>query len=415
VERRRDSTATLTGSLYEYSAGFLWGGFDQPKTSASAVYQILLGFIVLILVSSYTANLAAFITVSNSQRTTSVTTILDAVSQGETLCQQTSTLDSRIDTLYPQIIWGTRSTKTLNELGGMLMDGHCDGLLMTGQDYKILRTNSSFCTLSIVQTVFRKAGGWFTNPESPCISKAISYGLLQMEYDHVLYQTIRRYLGEVGCSSTRPAPHFALEQENTFGRRLSTNAQSSEEPNGPRSEGRRLAAATAGRAAASSTDKPPRMTIGEFIGLIYAWVAVTAGTLLWTYMPASFHNRVDKTAEAYERRNTAIAVKLSRSSFTAPLEKDERGSEQASPNGEPPHAMHATTVYGSESDEASMVVPDRETILRIERMVAQVQQQLHKVDDKVDALQQPSSESNRAKARRRRSSDVSAEIAADFL
>ena len=51
----------LTTSLYEYCAGFMWGGFEYPQSKTSAVFQILLGFIVLVLVSSYTANLAAFV------------------------------------------------------------------------------------------------------------------------------------------------------------------------------------------------------------------------------------------------------------------------------------------------------------------------------------------------------------------
>jgi hypothetical protein len=42
----------------------LWGGFEYPLSKMSAVYQVVGGFIVLVLISSYTANLAAFITLS---------------------------------------------------------------------------------------------------------------------------------------------------------------------------------------------------------------------------------------------------------------------------------------------------------------------------------------------------------------
>ena len=58
-------TSSLT-SLYEYAAGFLWGGFQDPLSKTSAIYQIMLGFIMLVIISSYTANLAAFITLSAS-------------------------------------------------------------------------------------------------------------------------------------------------------------------------------------------------------------------------------------------------------------------------------------------------------------------------------------------------------------
>ena len=46
------------------SAHSLWGGFEYPLSKMSAIYQVVGGFIVLVLISSYTANLAAFITLS---------------------------------------------------------------------------------------------------------------------------------------------------------------------------------------------------------------------------------------------------------------------------------------------------------------------------------------------------------------
>jgi hypothetical protein len=59
VERRRSSQAKITKSLYEFTAGFLWGGFQEPLTRTSAMYQLMLGFIVIVVVSAYTANLTA--------------------------------------------------------------------------------------------------------------------------------------------------------------------------------------------------------------------------------------------------------------------------------------------------------------------------------------------------------------------
>ena len=40
--------ARLGVSLYEYAAGFLWGGFQFPLSASSKVYQVLLGFIMLL-------------------------------------------------------------------------------------------------------------------------------------------------------------------------------------------------------------------------------------------------------------------------------------------------------------------------------------------------------------------------------
>lgn len=40
VERVQVKETTLAGSLYEYCAGFLWGGFHYPLTKVAAVYQV---------------------------------------------------------------------------------------------------------------------------------------------------------------------------------------------------------------------------------------------------------------------------------------------------------------------------------------------------------------------------------------
>jgi len=59
----RKAGGKLADSIYEAWAGALWGGFEYPKSRSSAIYQITLSFIMLIVVSAYTANLAAFLTI----------------------------------------------------------------------------------------------------------------------------------------------------------------------------------------------------------------------------------------------------------------------------------------------------------------------------------------------------------------
>ena len=56
IERKASGDARLHASLYEYAAGFLWGGFEYPMSGYSAVFQIMLGFILLIVVSTYTVH-----------------------------------------------------------------------------------------------------------------------------------------------------------------------------------------------------------------------------------------------------------------------------------------------------------------------------------------------------------------------
>ena len=60
LERDAIPDHRVTWSLYEYCSGMLWGGFQHPLSKASAVYQIIVGFIFLMVTASYTANLAAY-------------------------------------------------------------------------------------------------------------------------------------------------------------------------------------------------------------------------------------------------------------------------------------------------------------------------------------------------------------------
>ena len=46
-----------------YAAGVLWGGFQDPHTRLSAIYQIVGAFIILVVISAYTANLASLMTI----------------------------------------------------------------------------------------------------------------------------------------------------------------------------------------------------------------------------------------------------------------------------------------------------------------------------------------------------------------
>ena len=66
----RGHGGTLLSSLYEYSGGVLWGGFQEPHTRMSALYQIANAFIILVAVSVYTANLASMLTMSRRPKAT---------------------------------------------------------------------------------------------------------------------------------------------------------------------------------------------------------------------------------------------------------------------------------------------------------------------------------------------------------
>lgn len=52
VERVKTHENTLTASLYEYCAGFLWGGFEYPLSKTSAVFQVFLGFVTVVVTAA---------------------------------------------------------------------------------------------------------------------------------------------------------------------------------------------------------------------------------------------------------------------------------------------------------------------------------------------------------------------------
>lgn len=87
IERRHSKEARIQASIYEYAAGFLWGGFHRPLSVASTFYQVLLGFMLLIMVAMYTAELAAWVTLSATSQL-SVTSVNEAMSNNKALCME---------------------------------------------------------------------------------------------------------------------------------------------------------------------------------------------------------------------------------------------------------------------------------------------------------------------------------------
>ena len=140
------------------------GGFDAPRSKASAVYQIILGIILLVTISTYTGNVAAFITVS-VQPTLSVESINDAIANTKRVCideltylPTTAGAGKQLDALYPflqyEVIASTAQT------GEMLSDSECDGVIVGKQQYDEWRMEEDHCLSRIAQTIFPATAGW---------------------------------------------------------------------------------------------------------------------------------------------------------------------------------------------------------------------------------------------------------------
>ena len=135
IERQANPVHRLTSSLYEYCAGVLWGGFEDPLSRTSAFYQIVAAFVLLIVSSSYTANLAAFITISSQPGLSSET--IDQIRMDNTrLCLADGGHTTRFDALYPRAAYLPFFSGTT--AADALVDGSlCDGVVTTRLEYDL--------------------------------------------------------------------------------------------------------------------------------------------------------------------------------------------------------------------------------------------------------------------------------------
>ena len=161
LERSPDGGGERFGeSMYEFSAGILWGGFGTPKTVISAVYQLSFGALVLIISSAYTANLAAFLTVSAI--TVEPTTMEEVVSSGIKICiRDNDLLAAQYQKLYSTVRFKVFPT---GELGKMLDDRTCHAAFMPKVMFETeARTDSIYgCKLKI-RPVVPATGNYITN------------------------------------------------------------------------------------------------------------------------------------------------------------------------------------------------------------------------------------------------------------
>jgi len=294
VERKRSRDARITASLYEFWAGCLWGGFDVPLSRMSAIYQLLVGFIIIIIISSYTANLATIMLGSAVPQLTAVS--LDAaVYNQQTVCSIAGVASN--DWLYPS--WPRLNFQEFANPADAAMDlrnNICDGAVIAMVDYAIWRSDALNCNVVVTEHLHASAGGFVTNRKSWCVTAAINYGLQHLEETGELERLKAWYLPARTCAGIQlSSPRLASQAGR---RRLRADASKGAGQDGRRAAaadyaagraGRRLAAggmgagsAVAGASSAASTSK---MQVQHFSGLFLVWGLVSLGALMWAYAP----------------------------------------------------------------------------------------------------------------------------------
>jgi len=266
--------ADLFSSMYEYAAGILWGGFQYPLTGASALFQVITGFILLIVVSTYTANLAAFITLSASE-SLSVTSVDSAITNSHALCMEEGAYNARVSAQYPRMAYellleaNSAADRLINKQG-------CEGILAPASFYDGWRTDPKYCRMEIVETLFPDVAGWMSSKKSQCVTNALNYGLHELKLRGVIDRLFLKHFPVLSCASADdPAELDALEEEpDSSRRRLSDVSQPQER--------RQLKTSPAD---SGSTDDALLQPIGisDCMGLFLLWGIISAGLILWTY------------------------------------------------------------------------------------------------------------------------------------
>jgi uncharacterized membrane protein YgcG len=180
LEFRHEGTSTLGASLYEYVGGMLWGGFSEPRTKVSAVYQIVMSFIVLVTISTYTANLAAFITLSAAP-SLSASSIEDVMARGQRVCSYTDNPQVvTYDAIYPRLQIEMYEAR-LDMRDALVENRGCDAVILPRITYDTFKMSEAACKMQLAQTVFPGAAGWVTNRQSSCLQQAFEWALVGLE------------------------------------------------------------------------------------------------------------------------------------------------------------------------------------------------------------------------------------------
>jgi len=147
------SMRSLRNSIFEYSAGAIFGGFQEPKTRASALYQLLIGFILVVFVATYTANLTVFFTTAESLSYSAVS-IADVQENGRHLCMGgVGAYKEVFHAIYPTVSYTPLSSPDVAREA--LAKGQCDAAVLSRFRFDTLRNDPTNCNLEVVEVLWR--------------------------------------------------------------------------------------------------------------------------------------------------------------------------------------------------------------------------------------------------------------------
>lgn len=252
----RGNGGTFLASLYEYFGGVLFGGFQEPGSRLSAVYQCIVAFIILIVVSAYTANLASAMTVSRTPQA-AFGSVDEVIASKTAACVAGDyAAQGTYESLYPNLVYDKTTAAWFDSIDEGLLDGTCKAAIVPRIEFDTWLTQGPNCKISIAGgSLFFSSAGWVTNfNSSRCVQRSIEYALHQMQGDGTLIQILAKYLPAAACGA-------ASDEETEDGHRRLKGG----------SAGGDAAAAAAGADAGSEFTMP----VKDFFGLFVVWCVAT--------------------------------------------------------------------------------------------------------------------------------------------
>jgi len=195
----RGHGGTIRSSLYEYCGGVLWGGFQDPHTRISAVYQIANAFIIMIVVSAYTANLASTLTLARRPQAT-FDSLDGFIASRKAACTVSGyPLVGTASQIYTSLLFDLHETHS--QIAELLLDGTCEAALVPRVDYYTWLTQSEYCDLETVEAAFYfSAAGWVTNLASePCVQRPVEWALHSLTASGELTEVLNAWSPRAAC------------------------------------------------------------------------------------------------------------------------------------------------------------------------------------------------------------------------
>jgi len=199
----RASGGSFLGSIYEYFGGVLFGGFSDPYTRLSCVYQCIVAFIILIVVSAYTANLASAMTISR-QPESSFGSIDEVIATKTAACVAGSySGQDTIEILYPSLMYDKDTAGWFDSIDDGLLDGSCQCAVIPRIEYDTWLTEGPNCQQGIAGgSLFFASAGWVTNLNSTlCVQRSIEYAFHQLQGSGVLSDILSKWLPTAACGA----------------------------------------------------------------------------------------------------------------------------------------------------------------------------------------------------------------------